>query len=370
MTKPEKKFLLKDQLFNPKNVHYLAELLKNAYPKFELTKFEKEVLAKFPELELKERMVWVREKMEDQLPKDYLQTLNILLASVKEPPEKWDFIFGAYPNFVAVRGCKKQLLSKSLKALGEFTSLFSSEFAIRPFINKFPEETFKEMQKWATSKNNHKRRLASEGLRPKLPWAKAITFDYKRGSEPLDKLFYDHDRYVTRSVANHLNDISKIDHLFVLEKLKAWKKSKKQNEKEMQYIAQHALRTSIKKGHKETLSFLGYNSDPKIKVTNLKIKREKIILGESLEFFFEVAAEDKEKLMIDYRITYPTPHKRISTKVFKIKKSTLQAGDEVDITKKHPFKLMSTKRLYSGEYKLEIQINGSILATENFYLEV
>jgi 3-methyladenine DNA glycosylase AlkC len=48
-------------------------------------------------------------------------------------------------------------------------------------------------------------------------------------------------------VANHLNDISKIDEDWVLKKLNEWEKSGKQTPKEMQYIRNHATRTLRKK---------------------------------------------------------------------------------------------------------------------------
>jgi 3-methyladenine DNA glycosylase AlkC len=47
--------------------------------------------------------------------------------------------------------------------------------------------------------------------------------DYKRTIEILDNLYFDKSRYVTRSVANHLNDISKIDGDLVVDVLEKWK---------------------------------------------------------------------------------------------------------------------------------------------------
>ena len=360
--------LLKDQLFHKKNVQYLAQLINKTYAEFDEEQFSKKVLSKFPELELKERIFWIRENMEKQLPQKYEETLEILTESIKGA--KVDFIFAAYSDYVEKNGCTKEHLAKSLDALGEFTKYFSAEFAIRFFINDFPEQTFAMMKKWSKSDDDDQRRFASEGLRPKLPWAKAINFDYKRGAKILDSLFYDKNRYVTRSVANHLNDISKFDADFVVEKLEQWRDSKKQNDKEMNYIINHSLRTSVKRGHAKTLEFLGYNPEPQIVVENLKIKNPKISIGDTLEFSFDIAAAKQENLVVDYKITYPTPHKRKSEKVFKIKKISLKKGEKIHISKRQIFKEMTTKRLYSGNYKLEIQINGGIVAETEFYLEV
>lgn len=73
-----------------------------------------------------------------------------------------------------------------------------------------------------TQQNQHQKRLTSEGLRPKLPWAIGITLDYREGAKPLENLYYDSGRYVTRSVANHLNDISKMEPSYVLSRLNEW----------------------------------------------------------------------------------------------------------------------------------------------------
>jgi 3-methyladenine DNA glycosylase AlkC len=366
---PEK-LLLKDQLFNKEKVTYLSNLLKKAYPKLNETTFKKDILNKFPELELKERIYWITRNLEKHLPKDYQTTINILLQSLKEESEGGLFIFASYSDYVEANGCNKEHLELSLNALGEFTKYCSAEFAIRDFINKYPKETFQKIQEWSKAKNFHQRRLASEGLRPKLPWAKGITIDYKKATEILDNLFYDKERYVTRSVANHLNDISKIDPNFVLEILGKWEKLNKQNPKEMKYIIQHSLRTSVKRGHIETFNFLGYNSDPKIMINNLNIKRNKIVLGEAIEFSFNIIGQSEENLIIDYKIIYPTPSNRHSEKVFKIKTTKIKNKETIEINKRHPFKKMTTKKLYSGNYKLEIQINGKIFDSTKFSLEV
>ena len=68
------------------------------------------------------------------------------------------------------------------------------------------------MKVWASSKDVHVRRLASEGCRSRLPWAIALP-EFKQNPkevlEILEILKDDESEYVRRSVANNLNDISK-----------------------------------------------------------------------------------------------------------------------------------------------------------------
>jgi 3-methyladenine DNA glycosylase AlkC len=95
------------------------------------------------------------------------------------------------------------------------------------------------------SENYHHRRLASEGSRVKLPWAIKINLDYSKTIEILDNLYFDKSRYVTRSVANHLNDISKLNTNLVIETLIKWKK--RNNSEDIEYIISHSTRNLVKK---------------------------------------------------------------------------------------------------------------------------
>lgn len=370
MDNPSERLLLKDQLFNKEKIDYVSSLIKAVYSDFDCGKFEHDVLTEFPQFELKERISWMQVCLEEQLPDDFNAAIAILSASLQEKRGREDFVFAAYLEYVEMHGCNEKYLEKSLATMGEFTEFFSAEFAIRRFINEFPNETFAQFERWARSENTHQRRLASEGIRPRLPWGKGIDFDYKKVAGILDVLFCDDERYVTRSVANHLNDISKFDPDFVVGVLKRWKESKKQNEKEMNYIIQHALRTSIKRGHVGTLAFLGFSNEPAIVVNALAAVGDSLQLGERLEFSFEIEALADEQLIVDYKIIYPNPRNKHSEKVFKIKTCSLMKGEVLRIEKKHLFRLMTTKKLYAGDHRLEIQINGKMFDSIGFHLQI
>lgn len=367
---PKAKVLLKEELFNKNTVSKMSRAIKNIYTSLDEESFIDDIIFPFDSMELKERIYWISEMLRKYLPDSFKESVSILLESLKGIEEEGIFVFSAYSDFVSKYGCSKEYLDLSLEMLGEFTKMFSSEFAIRSFINQFPDTTINKMIEWSLSDNVHQRRLSSEGLRPKLPWAKGISFDIEQGIIPLENLFYDNERYVTRSVANHLNDISKINPMLVLSLLSKWKESKRLDNKEMDYIIAHSLRTLIKKGHKETLEFLGYSYSPKIEFSNFSIKDTNIKIGDSIEFSFEITAKGKEHLVIDYIVDYPMLNKRKSSKVFKIKKVLLHEGNNVKIIKKHAFRVMTTKKLYSGEYSLVIQINVKKFGTQKFNLTI
>ena len=376
--KKKEKFSLKDELYNPHKIEMIAKEIKEVYPSFELEKFSKETLDKFPTLELKERIYHIRDMFKKYLPNDYQEAVTILLHAL--PPELdlsksdddfGDFIYAPYSEYVTAYGCTEVHLDFSLQALREITKRFSVEYAIRDFINIYPTQTLAMLEICAKSENYHERRLASEGLRIKLPWAKGLTTDYRLAFKHLELLYIDETRYVIRSVANHLNDIAKIDAPLVLETLKRWKKSKKQEPKEMDFIISHALRTLVKQGNDDALSMLGYSKNPPIEVKEICLHTPNVTVGEALEFEVEIVALYDAMLMVDYIVHFQTKVGKISPKVYKLKKLALAKGKRIVLKKKHPFKSnMSTRTLYSGEHLLEVQINGSIVYSESFVLKV
>ncbi len=370
------KYSMKDDLFNAKKVNKIALEIETVYKGFKRVAFEDEVISKFPELELKERIFHIKDMFKKYLPDDYIVATNILLDALpqeldadKNDDDFGDFIYSPYSEYVAEFGCTKEHLDFSLLALKEMTKRFSIEFSIRDFINNFPKESYKMLCECSLSDNYHQRRVASEGLRVKLPWAKKIEIDYHDNFPILENLYFDKTRYVTRSVANHLNDISKIDAPLVLETLKRWKSSNKQDKKEIEFIINHALRTLIKEGSKDALAFLGFSVNPKIEIKNFNIKKTEVVIGEAVEFDFEIVGKKDEGLIVDYILHFQTKSRKLSPKVHKIKKLSIKSEESIKIVKKHLFKVnMTTRKFYSGMHKVELQINGKSYGSLEFTL--
>lgn len=376
--KAETTFSLKDQLFNADRVAYFAGLISEAYPSFKSAKYQKDVVSKFPDLALLERIVHMAECLKKHLPEDYPEALNILVTALppRLDPTKTDddfgeFILAPFSQFVAEYGCTKKYLKISLAALKEMTMRFSVESAIRYFINAFPKETMKFMNANAKHKNYHVRRLASEGTRPKLPWAQKLNIDYSEPLPILEALFADPTRYVTRSVANHMNDISKLDPDMVIDALIRWKKSGQQDNKEMDFIIRHSLRTLIKQGHPEALKLLGYGGKPEVDIVRFETLTPKVKVGDAFEFALSLSSNKKQNLLIDYQMQFASEDgKKPGQKVFKLKMLELPKGKTLDLKKKHPMRLMTTRRLYAGEHTITLQINGRDFGSIGFELVV
>ncbi len=373
--KAEPTFSLKDQLFNAEKVAYLAAQFSAAWRDFPTDTFVAAVMAKLPELELKARIIHISVCLQSVLPDNYPDALTIILKAL--PPELdparsdddfGDFIHAPLSEFIAMYGCSAEYLEISLAGLRENTKRFSVEGPIRTFINAFPAETLAFLTECAQSENYHVRRLASEGTRPKLPWAQKLVIDYHAPLSILDALFADQTRYVTRSVANHLNDIAKLDPALVVETLQRWKESGAQDEKEMAWICQHATRTLIKQGDPDALKLLGYGETPEIEISDFETSTPEVVIGEAFLFSFTLTAKKPQKLLVDYQMTFASDRDKQSQKVFKLKQLDVTEGKVTKIKKKHPMKLMTTRRLFPGTHTITLQVNGEPFDSLSFEL--
>lgn len=390
----KEKVLLKNLLFNKEKVEMIANAIGEACKSkkinnFDKSSFVKSILNEFPELELKARITCITNNLKkyfEFINLDYRKSVEILLKAL--PPELdnsktdddfGDFIYAPFNEFVATYGLTEKDLDFSLDAIYEMTKRFSAEDAIRYFINKFPSETLNRLFIWSEDKNYHVRRLSSEGTRAKLPWSQKIILNYKEPIQILDKLYSDKTRYVTRSVANHLNDISKNDPEFVIQILEKWiqlnKKNKKLNEKpfqtedELDFIVKHALRTLVKNGDKAALKLLGINPEVKIKIGKFTFTKQ-VEMNKNLEFSFNISALENCSIVLDYIIFFQNHLGSLkSKKVFKIKNLKLEKKKVIKIEKKHPMRSeMTTRKLFRGKHKLLLQMNGEIKKEVSFEL--
>lgn len=362
-------FSLKDQLFNEGKVLYLAGLFGDS---IEGERFVSEVMAKLPELELKARITHISEVLAGHLPDDFGAAASIIEAALPAPldPSKsdddfGDFILSPLGAYVASNGLDE--LEVALPLLKELTKRFSVEFDIRHFLNAHPEVTMATMAEWAVDEHYHVRRLASEGTRPVLPWGVKVGLSLEEPIALLDKLYYDRARFVTRSVANHLNDITKKDPELVLRTLARWRDEGKQDSKELDWMERHALRTLVKKGHVGALERLGYRASPEISV-DMRFS-ETLKIGEVGQLEVSIMATRDERLMVDYVIEFVKANGARRPKVFKLKKLDVKAGARVDLTKNHRFlKGASTFTHFTGVQMIYMQINGQKFGEQEFEL--
>ncbi|NRP12801.1 hypothetical protein XMM379_001047 [Aliiroseovarius sp. xm-m-379] len=369
-------FSLKDQLINAGKVEMLAGWLSDALPGFDAAGFQAQVMGQLPALELKARILWIAEVLEDHLPKAFPAAAEVIhkalppeLDPSKNDDDFGDFIIDPFGQFVARNGLED--LDVSLPLLHALTRRFSMEFAIRPFLIHHKGRMQAVLAGWAQDENYHVRRLASEGARPNLPWGQRIGWAGHETIRILDTLHADPTRYVTRSVANHLNDIAKTDPELVVATLTRWRQEARQNAKELDWMTRHACRTLVKQGHPGALDLLGYRSDAKVTMGPIQLApaHSQVPIDTALKFRFDLSVDHDTALLVDYVIQFQRAGGKLSEKVFKLKTLSLKAGQRVTLQKSHHFKGDATTfRLYPGAHQLSVQVNGRRLGTARFTL--
>jgi 3-methyladenine DNA glycosylase AlkC len=355
-------------VYNEQSVGALADAIGEEYPALDRDAFLAGVLDEgWADLELKQRMRQISTTLGRFLPPDYRTALDILRRALPRLTD-YGFVLAVFPDFVEVFGLDDW--EASMAALEEFTQVMSAEYAIRPFIVRYPERTMAQMLRWARHESAEVRRLASEGCRPRLPWGMALDL-FKADPTPilpiLEALKHDDSESVRRSVANNLNDISKDDPSVVLQVLQRWQA---EGGEEIGWIIRHALRTLLKAGHPEALDLLGFSPEPAVAVRNLTVEPAVVPLGGEVTFSFDVESlsEGSQELMIDYVVYYVKASGRRSPKVWKLSKRTIQPGQVLRITRRHSFAPVTTRRYYPGEHAVEPKINGKLFGRVAFVL--
>lgn len=370
---PEK-ILMKDQLFNPETLVVLAAEFASGVPGFDGGRFVQEALAGFPERELMARLDWMADCLEPQLADDFPTMADQLEAAMPPmlDPTLSDDDFGhfihAVPGILAVRHGLEDHRERALYLLYEATKRFSMEFYIRPFLNRWPEETLAKLSVWAADDNYHVRRLVSEGTRPKLPWAKGVTLTTDQTVPLLTRLHADDARFVTRSVANHLNDIAKKDADLVVNLLDEWRQKDQQDRKELAWMTRHGLRTLIKDGHSGALDLLGYRRDVAVDAA-LDLGVDTVMIGDKLIVACTLSSAQDLPVIVDYRLRFARPGGKTAEKVFKLKVAQIKAGVPLSLSKGHHLKGDATTfTLHPGAHEVVLQVNGRDVATAGFEL--
>jgi 3-methyladenine DNA glycosylase AlkC len=334
--------------------------IKGEYPAFQVSEFNK-LSSELAPLELKARVMLITDNLRKYLPQNYASALRIIDLILKQEKLK-GFALWPFSEFISKFGTEH--LDQSMGAMVKLTKLFTSEFAIRPFLLKDHQSVLEHMIKLAMSKNHHVRRFVSEGTRPILPWGgniPAFIKDPLLTMNLLDSLKYDDELYVRKSVANHLNDHAKNHPKLVTDTLKKWEQNcPPEHLDKILWIKRHALRILIKKGNVDALKLMGVTGAAKIKLNSFKITKKVYKRGEQLTMNFEVKSSGikKQKLIIDYAIDFLKSNGKYGRKIYKLKSLDLGPTEVLKIQKNHSLKPITTMKYYSGKHFLILQVNG------------
>lgn len=365
-----------EPLKNIYNDIFFAELttsLQKALPGFDAKKMIAAVKNnEWPAMELKQRMRHLSTVLHNQLPGNYKKKLSQVLQLVKALPaeSKVQYSGLAYmyiPDFLEQYGLND--IGLSLQAMEKINLVTSCEFAIRPYLIADQKKVMAQMLMWSKHPHESIRRFASEGCRPRLPWAMAIP-SLKKDPSPvlpvLENLKKDDSLYVRKSVANNLNDISKDHPELVMQIAQKWQGHSAATD----WIIKHGCRGLLKSGHKEILHLFGTGADIKCSIKGLAVSKTTLKTGEDFQFSFQLQLQEKKetRLRLEYAVYYRKANGTLSKKIFKINEGLYRHDQPYSFSRKHSFKDLTTRKHHAGKHAIAVVVNGNELAKKEFML--
>ena len=356
--------LLKD-ILGPQALATIADAGVAASPHFDRAAFLDAASRGLDALSIMERVRHIANALRPALPDDYAEALAIVRAMA--PRLTHGFQAVAVTEFVARHGLDD--IDRSLAALAELTRFGSAEFAIRPFLVRDSARTLAMMAQWSRSEDEHVRRLASEGSRPRLPWAArvpALKADPTLAAPILETLKGDPSAYVRKSVANHLNDIAKDRPDWLVDRLASWPK----DDPRTVWIVRHALRTLIKQGDPRALALIGVGHGAAVTARGFSVAPGTVRLGGAISITADLisTAAEAQRLVVDYRLHYARAGGKSAAKVFKLRTFELGAGESITLSIRQTIKDFSTRRHHPGTHAVELIVNGQTVARTSFDL--
>ncbi|KLT66687.1 DNA alkylation repair protein [Pedobacter sp. BMA] len=353
--------LLKD-LYSHSFYDKLSDALSKTVPGFDQQKFIAKIFTPdFQSKELKERMKHTTAVVHQFLTDDYRENIQLIKKTIEQLKLNGVGADGlAYmflPDYLETYGI--DFFEESAEALEFVTQFVSCEFAVRPFILKYQDQMICRMEEWSLHASHKVRRLASEGSRPRLPWAMGIPYLKKDPSSILpilENLKQDDSEYVRRSVANSLNDIAKDHPEVIVDIAKKWSGLSSHTDA----IIKHGSRTLLKQGHPAILKHYGLDDDG-ILLSNFKLLTPVVKIGERLHFSFTIKNENpgERKVRLEYAVYYKKQNGQNTKKVYKISERQYLPGSGINITRAQKFVLITTRKFHPGDHQVSIIINGS-----------
>lgn len=246
--------------FDAELAQLLADKLTHAGADFNTAAFVAAVHNGVGPLELKDRVALISTAMNEHLPGSYAQKAGHMVQALG-PVNTLET--GMFKEFYWVMPIAKFVedyglndFEVSMDAIAELTQRSTGEFAIRPYLLQHRDATLAVMEQWAQSPSSHLRRLASEGVRIRLPWAQKM-HQFVDDPTPiitiLEHLKDDPSKYVQTSVANNLNDLLKDNYPAGEAVIERWAANAG---KQRMWIIKHALRNQRKAANPWALGLL------------------------------------------------------------------------------------------------------------------
>ncbi|MFC7459559.1 DNA alkylation repair protein [Hydrogenophaga defluvii] len=351
----------------------IAAMVRRAWRGFDTAAFLRQIEPGYEGLELMQRGQRIADALHAHLPTDVPRALAVLTDSLDPPmgldakgePDAGDrpysaFLYLPHSMYIAAHGLPH--LDYAMRAQHALTQRFTAEFSLRPYLLHHREATLKHLRAWAQDNNAHVRRAASEGTRPRLPWAPrlpAFQKDPTFALPLLDALKDDPSSYVRRSVANHLGDIAKDHPGVATDTARNWLRGASA---ERETLVRHGLRFLVKQGHAGALETLGVGHAVQLDVAAARITPAHLAIGGKLRIEADLhnPTQRPQRVLADLQVHYVKASGEASPKVFKLSTLELAPGETVTLGKTLSLAQMTTRTHYPGRHAVALLLNGRV----------
>lgn len=270
--------------------------------------------------------------------------------------------FWPYGELIARHGLDD--VDASFGAMVELTQRFTSEFAVRPFLALDVDDLLTRLEGLLEHPNVHVRRWISEGTRTRLPWGRgvpALRTRQDRRLNMLKALRHDTERYVQRSVANHLGDIYKDDLAAALATTRAWLD---EGHESLTWICRHAARAPLKAGHPEVLALFGHAPSGVVADT-FAVSPKRVATGDTVTLHATLrhTGQTPTTCRVDYALIRPSKTSKPSRKVFRWTDLALSPGASSSLETRYAFIPRTIRPVHPGPHTFELILDGEVAAT-------
>lgn len=352
--------------FSPALVRRLAADVQRTHAAFPASAFVRLACAGLDDLELLDRGKHIARALAAHLPQSYPEAIDVLLRSLG-PEHASDELVGAgmapffyLPHILYVADRGLDHFDVSMQAQYELTKRFSAESSIRPYIAKYPEQTFGVLRTWTRDRNPHVRRLVSEGTRLRLPWAMRVAWldaNPERVLELLELLKDDDATLVRRSVANNLNDLGKLRPDLLTRTCASWLEGASA---QRLALVEHALRSAVKRGQADALRLLGYGKKASVAIDRVRIAPARVSVGERVAIGFALRSTSRtpQDLLVDVAVHFVKASGKSAPKVFKLTRAALQPRGRLELQTSVSLAVHTTRKPRPGRHAVDVIVNG------------
>lgn len=312
-------------------------------------------------LKLRQRVDIVRDALLDDLPADHAGAAPAIRTAFDDPAFAGWMLWPVSEAVVAraLSSGRTDHFDDAMDVLALVTTRFTGEFAIRAMLLADLDRAVDIAETWTSSPDEHVRRLASEGTRSHLPWAKGVPGLVRQTRSTraiVDALYRDESETVRRSVSNHVNDVSRDHPDLAAEIAGAWLATP---DAATPQVARHAMRSLVKKGHRGALEIMGFTGAD-FTVDGPTVADVVVPFGGAVDVAARVTNDGAEqaRAAIDIVLHFQKARGGTAPKVFKFGVRTLAPGESADVSRTYSFHPRTTRVFHPGEHAVSLQVNG------------